>query len=204
MLLEQGLSTSWKSAILSLNRNPSFSWISLIWMESSYIFQDQVFKFVVFSTPQWGGKATASCLFPTPLLSHVFLPFAPCWLWHQNNHLHVLKRQVRELIQFETSFYESSSLFPTGFHHSAIPVCTVWVHRAEGKEEDRQNCIYLQHYCFMPFKYFFKYGLGRWTRSHFLAELFFFFYGEERFYQLMPLVPPGLGKRINVDQDREA
>lgn len=35
-------------------------------------------------------------------------------------------------------------------------------------------------------------------------NFFFFFSGEEIFYQLMPLVPQGLGKRINVDQDREA
>lgn len=156
--------------------------------------------------PNWGGKAPASCPFPTPsLLSHVFLPFAPCWLWHQNNHLHgVLKRQLRELIQFETSCYESSSLFPTAFHHSAIQVCTGWVHRTEGREEDRQNCIYLQHYRFMLFKYFCKYGLGH-CQDHISWQNFFFFLEKKK--KILPVNVPSSSrfreKKINVDQDRE-
>lgn len=157
---------------------------------------------MVFPAPQWGGNAPASCnfLFSTPsLLSHVFLPFAPCGLGHQNNHLHgVSTRQIRELIQFETSCYKSSSQFPAAFHHSAISVCTGWLHRVEMMRvrEGRKIELHLPAALLLCAVWSVIVSMGLdIVKTAFLGRIFFS--EKEKNYQLMPLVPPVLGKKIN-------
>lgn len=147
-------------------------------------------------------QVATSSFSTSSLLSHVFLPFVPCGLWHQKNHLHgVLKRQSRELIQFEICCYKSSSLFPAAFQHSAMAVCTGWVHRVEvrrmreGRKIDRTA---LACNCFVLFKYYCKYGFGHCQDCISWQNLFFFL--RTKILLVLPLnlvllVPLGIGKK---------